>query len=102
MLDERLRALSDPTRRTILQDVYHSEIAASDIAARFDLARPTVSRHLRMLESAKLVTVRKSGTSRLYSADRAALEEMSHWFQTFWDEGLPRLKKLAEQESRTT
>lgn len=100
LLDERLRALSDPTRRAILQDIGADEMAASDIAARFDMARPTVSRHLQTLVSAKLVTVRKQGTSRLYLTDGKAMQDMHRWFESFWDKGLRNLKKIAESETK--
>ena len=99
LLDERLRALSDPTRRSILQLIGRRETSANDIAARFDTARPTISRHLKTLESAKLVTVRRQGTSRFYHANHSGLRDMAIWFETFWDEGLPRLKSLIERES---
>lgn len=100
LLDERLRALSDPTRRAILHHVNRREMPASAVAARFAIARPTVSRHMRILETARLVTVRKHGTSRFYLMDEIAMQNMNIWFQTFWDEGLSRLKTLAETEEK--
>lgn len=100
LLDERLRALSDPTRRSILELIGRREASANDVAARFDAARPTISRHLKTLESARLVTVRRQGTSRFYQTNQSGLREMAIWFETFWDERLPRLKSLNEKESR--
>ena len=100
LTDERLRALADPVRRDILSLVAHDEAPAGRIAARFRISRPAVSRHLRVLRTARLVTVREAGTSRFYKADRAALTELGQWFDTFWDRGLPRLKALAENEAR--
>lgn len=100
LLDERLRALADPTRRAILRHVAARKRPAGEIAAQFDMARPTVSRHLRVLEEAKLLTVERRGTSRLYASDVAALQDLATWFAGFWDDGLPRLKELAEQEAK--
>ena len=100
LLDERLRAIADPTRRDILQMVRRAEQPAGDIAARFDMARPSVSRHLKVLTDAGLLTVRQKGTMRLFRADETALQDMQAWFDAFWTDGLPRLKALAEREMR--
>ncbi len=69
------RALADPTRRQILQDLRTGELAAGDIAARFPISGPSVSRHLAILRSAGLVRERRDGNRILYSvvAERLAL-----------------------------
>lgn len=100
LTDERLRALADPVRRNILTLVGQNEAQAGRIAEHFRISRPAVSRHLRVLRAARLVVVREEGTSRYYQADRAALAEMGRWFDNFWDQGLPKLKSLAEKETR--
>ncbi len=98
LMDERLRAVADPTRRDILRLVASNEKPAGDIAQQFSITRPAVSRHLRVLRDAQLVTVRDAGTSRFYRADIVALKSMGAWFDSFWEDGLPRLKALAEAE----
>ena len=100
MTDVRLRALADPVRRDILKMVARTETPSGRIAGAFQISRPAISRHLKVLRDADLITVREEGTSRYYLADRAALVEIAAWFDGFWDEGLPRLKALAEKESR--
>lgn len=100
LTDERLRALADPVRRAILKLVAQNEAPAGVIADHFQISRPAISRHLRVLRTARLVVVRENGTSRLYRSDRTALSELAQWFNNFWDEGLPRLKALAEREVR--
>ena len=99
MTDERLRALADPVRRDILTLVGTNEAPAGRIPAQSRTSRPAVSRHLRVLRKARLVLVREDGTSRLYQADRAALAELGLWFDRFWDQGLRRMKALAETEA---
>ena len=68
------RALADPTRRQILQDLRDGELAAGDIAARFPITGPSISRHLAILRSAGLVSERREGNRILYAvvADRLA------------------------------
>ncbi|MFF0476534.1 metalloregulator ArsR/SmtB family transcription factor [Streptomyces sp. NPDC004284] len=68
------RALADPTRRQILEDLRGGELAAGEIASRFPISAPSVSRHLGVLKSAGLITERRDGNRILYTlvADRLA------------------------------
>lgn len=61
------RALADPTRRQILQDLRDGELSAGDIASRFTISAPSVSRHLTVLKSAGLVTERREANRIFYS-----------------------------------
>ena len=61
------KALADPTRRQILQDLRGGELAAGDIAARFTISGPSISRHLSVLKAAGLVTERRDANRILYS-----------------------------------
>jgi DNA-binding transcriptional ArsR family regulator len=69
------RALADPTRRQILQDLLDGELSAGEIAARFTISAPSISRHLSVLKAAGLVTERRAANRILYSlvADRLAV-----------------------------
>ncbi len=69
------KALADPTRRQILQDLRDGELSAGEIAARFTISAPSVSRHLSVLRAAGLVTERRAANRILYSlvADRLAV-----------------------------
>jgi len=60
------RALADPTRRQILQDLKDGELAAGQIAARFPISGPSISRHLMVLKHAELVSERRDGNRILY------------------------------------
>ncbi|HKW25193.1 MAG TPA: metalloregulator ArsR/SmtB family transcription factor [Terriglobales bacterium] len=60
------KALADPTRRQILQELKRSEMAAGEIGARFEISGPSISRHLAILKSAELVSDRRSGNHILY------------------------------------
>ncbi|MFG3048522.1 metalloregulator ArsR/SmtB family transcription factor [Streptomyces sp. NPDC048241] len=61
------RALADPTRRQILEDLRDGELAAGEIAARFAISAPSISRHLGVLKGAGLVTERREGNRILYA-----------------------------------
>jgi DNA-binding transcriptional ArsR family regulator len=68
------RALADPTRRQILQDLKEKELSAGEIAARFSISGPSISRHLSILKAADLVSERREGNRIFYrlEADRIA------------------------------
>ena len=98
MLDSALHAIAEPRRRAILQMVQHRELPAGEIASHFDVTRPAISQHLRVLVEAELITVRKEGTRLLYRSRPEGLAELRQYLEEFWDEGLRRLKLEAEAE----
>lgn len=67
------RALADPTRRQILQELKDGELAAGVIASRFEISGPSVSRHLALLEAAGLVSERRDGNRILYRLEAETL-----------------------------
>lgn len=98
-MDGKLQALSDATRRALLRRVWGREVPAGQLAEGFSMSRPAVSQHLRVLREAGLVTVRRDGTRRLYTARPAALEDVVEFFEELWDRRLPDLKAAAEAEA---
>ena len=98
-MDHALRALADPTRREILRLVRDHELPAGRIASHFPaISRPAVSQHLRVLEGADLVDVRREGTRRLYRWRREGLADVAAFVDDMWSDGLARLKAAAERE----
>lgn len=97
-MDAQLRAITDPTRREILRQLSAGEQPAGAIASRFQVTRPAISHHLRLLCDAGLITVRRKAQSRLYAIDVAAVEQLRARFNAFWDDALPRLKSVVESE----
>jgi DNA-binding transcriptional ArsR family regulator len=95
-----IQALSEPHRREILRLVRDRELAAGEIAARFDVTRPAISQHLTVLRNAGLVNERRAGTRRLYRARPEGLAELRSFLDGFWEESLDRLKVAAEQDQR--
>ena len=76
-------------------------MAAGEIAARFDLTRPAVSQHLRVLLETGLIRERRVGTKRLYVSRSEGFDELRHFVESFWDLRLPELKRTAEAAGRT-
>jgi DNA-binding transcriptional ArsR family regulator len=74
-MNEVFRALSDPTRRRILELLRDRDLTAGEIADRFPLARSTLSGHFNVLKHAGLVVTERRGTSIVYSLNLSALEE---------------------------
>ena len=100
-MDGKLQALADPTRRAILRRTWGREVPAGRLAEGFPMSRPAVSQHLRVLREAGLVTTRREGTRRLYTAHPSALEDVMGFFDELWNRGLPELKAAAEAEHRS-
>ncbi len=87
-------ALVDPIRSKIVRLLAGRDLTAGDVAARFPVARPGVSRHLGVLLKAHLVTVRKDAQRRVYSLNPAGLDEIDKWLKNCrrtWNERLDAL-----------
>lgn len=102
-MDHAIAALSDPTRREILEMLAGRELAAGAIAARFDMSAPAVSQHLKVLKDAKLVTVRADAQRRLYSLNKDGFEEMDEWLsriRRYWMKNLDALEKILRDQEK--
>ena len=102
MLDPVYHALADPTRREILSLLREGDRSTGVLSERFALSRPTVSKHLRVLLDAELVSRRKKGRNQLYSLRPQPLSEAYEWigaYQEFWRRSLANLKLHLEEEA---
>ena len=91
---QALEALADPTRRRIVELLAERERDAGEIASHFDVSRPAVSRHLRVLREHGLVQARSEAQRRVYSLDPGPLEEIDAWlgrYRIFWTNRLDAL-----------
>jgi len=94
-------AIGDATRRDILDALRRQDLAAGELAARFPVSRPAISRHLRILRQAGLVRERRQGQSRVYSLDPRPLADIDRWlarYRMFWAARLHDLKRHVEGE----
>ncbi len=100
MIELALRAIADPRRLEILRIVRGREMSAGDISTHFDVTRPAISQHLKVLTEAGLVRVRKQGTRRMYRSRPEGLAELREYLEDFWADRLEVLKMEAEAEER--
>jgi DNA-binding transcriptional ArsR family regulator len=90
-------ALADPTRRQILTRLAEGEATVAALAAPFDMSQPAISKHLKVLENAGLVSRTRRATARLSHLEAGPLREVTTWlarYQRFWDESHERLDEL--------
>ena len=90
-------ALADPTRRAILARLASGEASVLELAAPFAMSQPAISRHLKVLEQAGLISRTRRATARLSHLDAEPLREVTTWlarYQRFWDESHERLDEL--------
>jgi DNA-binding transcriptional ArsR family regulator len=93
-MDAVLQALADPSRRTVLEILRDHPAAAGELAAALPIARPGVSRHLRILREAGLVDVRQEAQRRIYCLRPEALVELDDWlgaYRALWQGRLDAL-----------
>lgn len=97
------QALADPTRRAILTLLRQGSQPVGGIARDFPISRPAISRHLRVLREADLVTEIKVGRNRLYELNAAPLKDVDDWlahYRHMWQHQLRNLKRYIEQKGK--
>ena len=94
-----LDALGDPTRRAVLKRLRGGGRSVGEIADGMEVSRPAVSQHLKILMTARLVTVHAVGTRRVYTVDTRGIEALRGWLDGFWNEALMAFKVAAEREA---
>jgi DNA-binding transcriptional ArsR family regulator len=99
-MDEVLGALADPGRRTLLAALRTGPATASDLAELLPIARPGVSRHLRVLREAGLVDVRQDAQRRIYSLRPEPLADVDAWLSDYRDLWTQRLDALHTEIAR--
>ncbi len=95
MSQELFYAISDPTRREIIDLLAGQSLPVNEIANRFEISRPAVSKHLKILHESGLVVYRKEGRQRFCRADTRKLQEILEWasrYRRFWNDRLDALE----------
>jgi len=93
-LSSTLSALADPTRRAILARLSAGEASVTELAEPFDMSMPAISKHLKVLERAGLITRGRAAQWRPCQLSAEPLHELSDWlehYRVFWDQSLDRL-----------
>jgi DNA-binding transcriptional ArsR family regulator len=96
-------AIADPTRRAILDRLQTGALAVNEIASRFEVSRPAISRHLRVLHQAHLVLEAREGRNRVYRLNPEPLRELDRWldqYRRFWAVNLLNLKRHIETKGK--
>ena len=105
--DDRLSnvfvALADPTRRAILVRLMDGDVNVAQLTEPFAMSQPAVSKHLKILERAGLISRSRSATARLSHLEAAPLKEATAWmerYRSYWDQGFTRLDAALENYLR--
>jgi DNA-binding transcriptional ArsR family regulator len=88
-METAFAALADPTRLRIVELLADREMAAGDIARRFDMTAPAVSQHLKILRNAELIRVRTDAQRRIYTLEPRGLADLDAWlarYRHFWND----------------
>jgi DNA-binding transcriptional ArsR family regulator len=99
-LSATFSALADPTRRAILARLALGETSVTELAAPFEMTQPAVTKHLKVLESAGLITRSRQAQWRPCKLAAAPLQDVSEWleqYRKFWEESFNRLETYLEE-----
>jgi DNA-binding transcriptional ArsR family regulator len=95
------RAVADPTRRAILDRLRAGPTAVNVLAADFSQSRPAISKHLKVLRQARLVSEQRAGRERYYALEPVPLQRIAGWlegYRSFWQVSLDNLKQYLEKK----
>lgn len=95
------QAIADPTRREILKLLAAEHMTLNTVAENFDVSRPAISKHIKILTESGLVKISPRGRERYCSVNHEKLREVSDWvkyFEAFWDNTLLALKQFVEDK----
>ena len=98
---EAFRALADPTRRSILMLLSSQDMSIGEVAAKFEVTRGAIKKHLSILKEGNLISVRTAGRERINHLEPNTFRAVSDWlgyFDKYWDERLAGLKQAIENE----
>ena len=96
-LSKVFTALADPTRREILVRLTGGDATVAELAAPFQISQPAVSKHLKVLERAGLISRRRRATARLSHLEAEPLRDATEWlarYREYWDESFDQLDEL--------
>lgn len=100
-LDRTFSALSDPTRREILERLARGPVSVSELARPIGISLPGVLKHIRILEEANLLTTQKNGRTRECRLGPEQMQDATHWIERYrqqWDHQLDQLEAIIERK----
>ncbi|ADU29450.1 ArsR/SmtB family transcription factor [Evansella cellulosilytica] len=96
------QAIADPTRREIVRMLAKRDMPVTLISEQFEISRPAVSKHLKVLSESQVVSVQRFGREKRYHLEREAFLEIKEWlayFDQFWDNKLEKLRHTLEGDT---
>lgn len=97
------QAIADPTRRDIINLLAHQTMNLNTVADNFDISRPAISKHIRILTECGMVTIKQQGRERYCSADLRKLKEVAEWteqYRSFWNKKLDALGTFLADDAK--
>ena len=94
------QAIADPTRREIINLITHNSLNIDSVAENFDVSRPAISKHIKILQECGLLVIKQYGRERYCEAKLEKLNEVSDWveqYRKFWTEKLDSLEEYLKQ-----
>lgn len=94
------QAIADPTRREIVNLLAHKSMNLNSVAENFDISRPAISRHIRILTECGLIVIKQEGRERYCEAKLKKLNEVAEWveqYKSFWNKKLDSLESYLEE-----
>jgi DNA-binding transcriptional ArsR family regulator len=96
------QAIADPTRREIITMLAKQAMNLNTVADKFDVSRPAISKHIKILTECGLVTIKKQGRERMCRAEPAKLKQVSDWieqYRVFWNSKLDALEEFLARDA---
>ena len=97
------QAIADPTRREIIGLLANQQLNLNSIADNFDISRPAVSKHIKILTQCGLITIKQDGRDRYCKANFVKLNEVANWveqYRKFWNQKLDALGDFLDNETK--
>ncbi|PWU05058.1 MAG: transcriptional regulator [Bacteroidetes bacterium] len=104
MRRDPFQAIADPTRREIINTIAHASLNLNAVADQFDISRPAISKHIKILTECGLIVIKKVGRERYCEARLQKLNEVSNWldqYRIFWTSKLDALETYLANEKKT-
>lgn len=95
------QAIADPTRRQIINLLAHETMNLNAVADNFDISRPAISKHIKILTECGLITIQQEGRERYCNANLKQLKQVADWtaqYSVFWDKKLKSLADFVEND----
>ena len=97
------QAIADPTRREIINMIAHQSLNLNSVSENFNISRPAISKHIKILTECGLIVIRQEGRERFCEAQFHKLKEVANWterYSRFWDNKLNALQRYLEKEKK--